>query len=146
MSNKDASKIVLMISMLLFLFASYRVINDSRTYFWTPVVAEIIQYDVRCCSSRGESESVYVQYRYEYMNAEYTSEYISLNPRDINHKGEVTFVKSKDRYYTVGQTLPAYVSGEQSVLEQGIGERVIFLFISSLFLLMLSKFYANRSK
>jgi len=80
------------------------------------------------------------------MNAEYTSEYISLNPRDINHKGEVSFVKSKDRYYTVGQTLPAYVSGEQSVLEQGIGERVIFLFISSLFLLMLSKFYGNRSK
>lgn len=146
MSNKDASKIVLMISILLFLFASYRVTNDSRTYFWTPVVAEIIKYDVRCCSSRGESESVYVQYRYEYMNAEYTSEYISLNPRDINHKGEVSFVKSKDRYYTVGQTLPAYVSGEQSVLEQGIGERVIFLFISSLFLLMLSKFYANRSK
>ena len=146
MSNKDASKIVLMISILLFLFASYRVTNDSRTYFWTPVVAEIIKYDVRCCSSRGESESVYVQYRYEYMNAEYTSEYTSLNPRDINHKGEVSFVKSKDRYYTVGQTLPAYVTGEQSVLEQGIGERVIFLFISSLFLLMLSKFYANRSK
>ncbi|MBB1441135.1 hypothetical protein H5202_21310 [Shewanella sp. SG41-4] len=144
-NNAFASKTVLIISLLLLFFGVYRVINDSRTYFWTPVSAEIIKYEVRCCSSRGESESVYVQYRYTHMNLEYTSENISLNYRDINIYGEMTFVQTKSRYFKVGQMLPAYVSGDQSVLEKGVGERVIFIFITSLVLYGLSKVYANRA-
>lgn len=146
MTNRDSSKVLLVISLLLFTFGTYKIIQDTMTYFWTPVKAEIIQYEVRCCSSRGESESVYVKYEYSYLDKEYFSESISLNYRDINNKGEKSFVKTKKRIYKVGQELPAYISREKSVLEKGIDERVVIVFIFSLLIFLLSRFYSYRSE
>lgn len=144
MNNKDGSNVVLIISVLLSIFGTYRIVQDSMTYFWEPVKAKIIKYDVRCCSSKGESESVYVQYEYRHENVDYISDSISLNYRDINNRGEKVFVKNKERTYVVGQKLSAYVYGKQSVLEKGISESTLYIFLTSIFFFILSRLFLYR--
>lgn len=136
MSNDDAKKLILVLSVILFVWGFCRVVQDSQTYFWTPVTARVIQADVRCCSSKGEPESVYVKYEYDYLNVHYMSDSITLNYRDMNSAGEKLFVSTRDRNYSAGQTLTAYVSGNYSVLERGIEESAIYIFMASLFMFL----------
>lgn len=116
--------IVLLTTSLYFLLTQYSAKN------WETVVAEIITVEPRCCHSRGEKKTVFIQYQFMFEGEMRISDAMSFSPLDINVYGEREFRDTSK--YKVGDKVIAYVSDSDSILELGVNSYVILLFLLSM--------------
>lgn len=131
---KYFSILYLFVNIALLTISLYFLLIQYSAKNWEAVTAEIITVEPRCCHSRGEKESIYIQYKFVFEDEIRISDAISFSPLDINVYGEREFrVTSK---YKVGDKVVAYVSGSDSILELGVNSYVILLFLLSLGMFM----------
>ncbi|MFT4924818.1 MAG: hypothetical protein ACI8WB_000902 [Phenylobacterium sp.] len=102
------------------LFNVYSIVNELRTYSWQPVMAKIVTVDHRCCQSRGQAQTLYVEYEFTYQGQKRRSDWVSLAPINTRNDGQHIFVPNSDRDFRVGDTVSAYANDTESVLEAGL--------------------------
>jgi hypothetical protein len=132
--RKLSSVFFLLLNVVLLTISLYFLLIQYSAKNWETVAAEIIMVEPRCCRSRSEKKSIYIQYKFVFEDEIRISDAISFSPLDINVYGEREFrVTSK---YKVGDKVIAYVSGSDSILELGVNSYVILLFLLSLGMFM----------